>query len=604
MGAATRAQYDTLVGNLLLLALLTDRTAIIPETGCTVAPSPRSCLDGCLHDSANTAPRQPGPGRQSARCAWLAPKRCWRVELTTQIEMERKGWIPGRGSSDSGGDGSSGGSSSSDGATSIGGGGSRSGTLRGSKSGDRVAGGSANLSSTHAAILAGDEELPQAAVWPQGAEWLRDSGRRLSSPASFKSSQGRRLSSPASLARDEELPQAAVWPDGDEWLHAKGSKGGSSGKGGGGGGKGGGGGGKGGSSGKGGGGNGGGGAKGGGGANGSGGGKGGGSGKGGSGKGGGPKSMHHGEEDASQSIHHGERERAATSHHGRASRRAAASSGGGAANIGSGRERAALSDGSHRCRADGERLVRLTIGHWSEAQYASAASAAAAAAASAVASARSSVNSPPARPSVNGLVAPTPTSPASAAIHVNTTRRALSRMLHALACAPTSGVAELVRASKALSGRAGAGAASPHHQPLGTRNQLAALHALMAVPLVKPISKLSRPPRGLGSAAMLNSTSVKHYWQRVMALETATKGLLSRTAVLRTAQWAQYGPANHTREETGSSLDVECIASLLTPPMPSPPPSPSPRGSLGAGKAGGKAKSTRRQAKVVDMRHG
>ena len=83
--ASSRAELDVFVGNLLLISLLLDRTAVVPETPCLAAPTPRSCLDGCAYDSVATASREP----RTTRCAWLAPKRCWRSELVTQIEYER-----------------------------------------------------------------------------------------------------------------------------------------------------------------------------------------------------------------------------------------------------------------------------------------------------------------------------------------------------------------------------------------------------------------------------------------------------------------------------------------------------------------------------------
>ena len=89
--AAHRERLDTLAANLLLLAALADRVAVIPETACSFKPRGRSCYDGCLHDSLETAPRQlvnrsvgrggqQVAGRLQQRCAWLPPKRCWRVE--------------------------------------------------------------------------------------------------------------------------------------------------------------------------------------------------------------------------------------------------------------------------------------------------------------------------------------------------------------------------------------------------------------------------------------------------------------------------------------------------------------------------------------------
>jgi hypothetical protein len=87
--APSRTELDMLIGNLMLLGLLLDRVVVIPETPCSFAPSPRGCKDGCAYDSVQTAPRFVGPARTAQRCAWLAPKRCWRTEFVTQLEYER-----------------------------------------------------------------------------------------------------------------------------------------------------------------------------------------------------------------------------------------------------------------------------------------------------------------------------------------------------------------------------------------------------------------------------------------------------------------------------------------------------------------------------------
>ena len=80
---------STSSGNLLLLAVLLDRVAVVPETPCSFVPTPRSCIDGCAYDSVPTAPRAAGPPASHLRCAWLAPKRCWRAEWSTLLEFER-----------------------------------------------------------------------------------------------------------------------------------------------------------------------------------------------------------------------------------------------------------------------------------------------------------------------------------------------------------------------------------------------------------------------------------------------------------------------------------------------------------------------------------
>ena len=87
--ADSRAQLDVLAGNLMLLALLTGRLAVVPETPCSFVSAPRSCLNGCAPDSAMTAARASGLLSKTLRCAWLAPKRCWRSEFSTQIEFDR-----------------------------------------------------------------------------------------------------------------------------------------------------------------------------------------------------------------------------------------------------------------------------------------------------------------------------------------------------------------------------------------------------------------------------------------------------------------------------------------------------------------------------------
>lgn len=89
VAAPARRELDVLVGNLLLLAVLLDRVAVVPETPCSFVPTPRSCIDGCAYDSVPTAPRAAGPPASHLRCAWLAPKRCWRAEWSTLLEFER-----------------------------------------------------------------------------------------------------------------------------------------------------------------------------------------------------------------------------------------------------------------------------------------------------------------------------------------------------------------------------------------------------------------------------------------------------------------------------------------------------------------------------------
>ncbi len=90
VAAASRSHIDVLMGNMMLLGLLTDRTPVVPETRCTFAPTPRSCADGCAVDSTRTAPRLSDSGAESLRCGWVAPKRCWRTEMVTELEFERR----------------------------------------------------------------------------------------------------------------------------------------------------------------------------------------------------------------------------------------------------------------------------------------------------------------------------------------------------------------------------------------------------------------------------------------------------------------------------------------------------------------------------------
>lgn len=86
----TREQYDTLAANLVLLGVLSNRIPIIPEAQCGFMPHSRSCFDGCNFDSMECGPRRSADGTQSQRCAWLPPKRCWRVEYSMPRERERR----------------------------------------------------------------------------------------------------------------------------------------------------------------------------------------------------------------------------------------------------------------------------------------------------------------------------------------------------------------------------------------------------------------------------------------------------------------------------------------------------------------------------------
>ena len=81
----SQAHLDVLVANLLLLGRLTHRRVILPEVPCTLAPS-SSTHRGYGHRPVGA---RASPG-EAPTCAWMAPKECWAVEYTTQLEYERE----------------------------------------------------------------------------------------------------------------------------------------------------------------------------------------------------------------------------------------------------------------------------------------------------------------------------------------------------------------------------------------------------------------------------------------------------------------------------------------------------------------------------------
>ncbi len=91
VAARTRKQLDTLVGNLFLLAALSDSLLVVPESEC-FATTPRGfAYDmGGLFDVIETVPRLMADGSTRRACAWIPPKNCWRSEFLTQVEWERR----------------------------------------------------------------------------------------------------------------------------------------------------------------------------------------------------------------------------------------------------------------------------------------------------------------------------------------------------------------------------------------------------------------------------------------------------------------------------------------------------------------------------------
>ena len=85
---AVRSQgsFDVLAGNLLLLALLFGRRAVIPEVACSAIGPGAAPRRGFGYRPVGS-PRREGDG---VACAWVPPRECWRVEYVTAREFERE----------------------------------------------------------------------------------------------------------------------------------------------------------------------------------------------------------------------------------------------------------------------------------------------------------------------------------------------------------------------------------------------------------------------------------------------------------------------------------------------------------------------------------
>ncbi|KAL1498475.1 hypothetical protein AB1Y20_013800 [Prymnesium parvum] len=82
-GIRSQAQLDTLAANLLLLGLVLQRRAVIPEVLC------RLVSGGAARKGFGVRPVGARRRRDGAAvCAWAAPRECWRVEYLTPLEME------------------------------------------------------------------------------------------------------------------------------------------------------------------------------------------------------------------------------------------------------------------------------------------------------------------------------------------------------------------------------------------------------------------------------------------------------------------------------------------------------------------------------------
>lgn len=93
-------QLHTLMANLLLLAALSNRTAVLPEFQCGFKPAAAPELGPPQYLPAN--PRNVSGVVESA-CAYLPARPCWRVEYVTELEWHRMGGSNQKGQHESGG---------------------------------------------------------------------------------------------------------------------------------------------------------------------------------------------------------------------------------------------------------------------------------------------------------------------------------------------------------------------------------------------------------------------------------------------------------------------------------------------------------------------
>ena len=74
------SELPAIVGNLVLLAALTGRVAVVPEVAC----------DSIKQESPTLPWKETRRRRQERRCAWLPPKPCWQLEYVTTLELQRR----------------------------------------------------------------------------------------------------------------------------------------------------------------------------------------------------------------------------------------------------------------------------------------------------------------------------------------------------------------------------------------------------------------------------------------------------------------------------------------------------------------------------------
>ena len=82
-GIRTQAHLDIVIGNLLVVGMLTKRRAVVPEVRCGIEPS-KSPHRGYGHRPVGARAAR----ATEASCAWMPPKECWTVPYITQLEYE------------------------------------------------------------------------------------------------------------------------------------------------------------------------------------------------------------------------------------------------------------------------------------------------------------------------------------------------------------------------------------------------------------------------------------------------------------------------------------------------------------------------------------
>ena len=82
----SQASFDLLAGNLLLLAMLLGRRAVIPEVACSMIGSAAVPRRGF----GNRPVGARRVGNAGTTCAWVPPRECWHAEYVTALEFERE----------------------------------------------------------------------------------------------------------------------------------------------------------------------------------------------------------------------------------------------------------------------------------------------------------------------------------------------------------------------------------------------------------------------------------------------------------------------------------------------------------------------------------